>query len=269
MALIHIALIGSLAYLAAALLLARSLTPEGRGWTGAARAVATVAVAVHFIFHGVSFHRSGGLDVHFFAAISEVALVMAVLELGFAGLNPMRGLGLVVFPVAAASLLLDGWLGTPTPTPAAQGWQITMHVVLALFSFAVLAIAALVAIMLAIQERALRNRQLGGIAARLPPLSVTEALLFQLIGAGFALLTLALATGAMFVEDLLSQHLAHKTILSIAAWLVFALLLLGRWRFGWRGRTAVNWTLGGFGILALAYFGSRIVLELVLGRHWG
>jgi len=53
------------------------------------------------------------------------------------------------------------------------------------------------------------------------------------------------------------------------AWLVFGVLLIGRVRYGWRGRSAVGWTLGGFGVLALAYFGSKFVLEYVLGRHWG
>ena len=93
-------------------------------------------------------------------------------------------------------------------------------------------------LMLAIQERALRNRQFGGVAAWLPALTVTESLLFQLIAAGFALLSLALATGAMFVEDLMGQHLAHKTVFSILAWLVFGALLYGRWRHGWRGLRA-------------------------------
>jgi len=96
-----------------------------------------------------------------------------------------------------------------------------------------------------------------------------EHFLFQLIAAGFALLTLALFTGLIFVQNLFAQHLVHKTVLSLLAWLVFAVLLWGRWRFGWRGRTAIRWTLGGFASLMLAYFGSKLVLELILGRHWG
>jgi ABC-type uncharacterized transport system permease subunit len=90
-----------------------------------------------------------------------------------------------------------------------------------------------------------------------------------LIGAGFALLTLALLTGFIFVTNLRAQHLEHKTILSIAAWVVFAVLLVGRVRYGWRGRSAVRLTLSGFGVLVLAYFGSKFVLEYILGRHWG
>jgi ABC-type uncharacterized transport system permease subunit len=61
-----------------------------------------------------------------------------------------------------------------------------------------------------------------------------------------------------------AQQVAHKTILSTLAWIVFAGLLWGRWQIGWRGRTAMRWTLSGFGLLLLAYFGSKVVLELIL-----
>jgi ABC-type uncharacterized transport system permease subunit len=96
-----------------------------------------------------------------------------------------------------------------------------------------------------------------------------EKVMFRLIGAGFALLTLALLTGFVFVTDLHAQHLEHKTILSCVAWVIFGVLLFGRLRYGWRGRSAVRLALSGFGFLILAYFGSKFVLETVLGRHWG
>ena len=93
-----------------------------------------------------------------------------------------------------------------------------------------------------------------------------ESLLFQMIATGFTLLTLALVTGVLFLEDIFAQHLVHKTVLSIIAWGVFAILLWGRWRFGWRGRVAIRWTIGGFIFLMLAYFGSKFVLELIINR---
>ena len=100
----------------------------------------------------------------------------------------------------------------------------------------------------------------------LPPLEVMERLLFQMIGTGFALLSAALLTGIVFLEDIFAQHLVHKTVLSIVSWMIFGILLWGRWRFGWRGRTAIRWTLSGFLFLILAYFGSKLVLELILQR---
>ena len=92
----------------------------------------------------------------------------------------------------------------------------------------------------------------------------SEALLFEMIGAGFVLLTLALLSGFMFLEDMFAQHLVHKTVLSIAAWVVFGSLLWGRFKSGWRGQKALIWTLSGFVVLMLAYFGTKFVLELVL-----
>jgi ABC-type uncharacterized transport system permease subunit len=93
-----------------------------------------------------------------------------------------------------------------------------------------------------------------------------EALLFELIAVGFFLLSLALVSGFAFLEDMFAQHLVHKTLLSVVSWLVFAGLLWGRFRFGWRGRTAIRGTLTGFVLLMLAYFGSKLVLELILHR---
>jgi ABC-type uncharacterized transport system permease subunit len=106
------------------------------------------------------------------------------------------------------------------------------------------------------------------ILHRLPPLQTMERLLFQLIFFGFFLLSLTLVSGLIFVHNLFAQHLVHKTVLSFFAWLIFGLLLWGRMRHGWRGRTAIRWALSGYTALVLAYFGSKLVLEQVLGLHW-
>lgn len=255
-------------YLLAAGLLAMPLfdrvpSPSTPSWQRTALGVATLAALVH---GGVllGMHR-GALDLHFFAALSLVAWVMSALTLLVNLSRPVAALGVIVFPLAALLVAVDGFLAPPT-VPLAIDWQIKLHVTVALIAFSVLAIAAVVAIGLAIQERGLRHRQFGPWLRALPPLTLTETLLFQLIGAGFALLTLTLVTGMLFVGNLFGQHLVHKTVLSIVAWLVFGTLLYGRWRHGWRGRRAVNLTLTGMATLALAFFGSKAVLELILHR---
>jgi len=93
-----------------------------------------------------------------------------------------------------------------------------------------------------------------------------ELLLFQMIGAGMLFLSGSLLSGFFFLEDIFAQHLAHKTILSLLAWVVFGSLLLGRIRYGWRGKKAIRGTIIGFIFLALAYFGSKLALELILQR---
>lgn len=95
-----------------------------------------------------------------------------------------------------------------------------------------------------------------------------ERALFQLIGIGFVLLSASLLTGIGFIKDWLAQHLAHKTVLSVSAWLIFGGLLLSRWKVGLRGRQATHWTLVGYAVLLLAYFGSKVVLETLMNTHW-
>lgn len=177
--------------------------------------------------------------------------------------------------IAGAALLLAALLsaasglGTPQPSTASPSWPLVAHVALSIVSYALLSVAAITAVLLALKDRALKAGARAPLA-RLPvSIEALESQLFGTIGAGFVCLTLAIFSGLVFVDDLFAQHLAHKTILTLAAWVFFGVLLLGRWRYGWRARTAVRWTLAGFVVLMLAYFGSRLVLETILGRQWG
>jgi ABC-type uncharacterized transport system permease subunit len=100
----------------------------------------------------------------------------------------------------------------------------------------------------------------------LPPLQLMETMLFELIWVGVVLLTLSIASGILFLDDIFAQSLVHKTTLTILAWLLFSILLWGRYQLGWRSQTAVRFTLAGFFTLMLGYFGSKLVLELILQR---
>ena len=251
-----LAVFAALSYLAAAVLFARR--PRMPAFL-----VATAAVLAHAaILVG---QHGGGVDLHFFAALSLVGGCIAALCLLVNLVRSVATLGVVVFPLAAILLLVDAFLA-PHTEPLPIDWQIKLHVIFALLGFSVLSVAAVLAILLAMQEHALRARRFDGFAGALPPLTLTEALMFQLIGAGFALLTVAILIGLLFVANPFAQHLLHKMVLSIAAWVVFGALLFGRWRYGWRGRRAVRMTLAGMILLLLAFFGSRFVLELVLKR---
>ncbi len=251
------------AYGIASLLLAVAREPRGAR-RGAALALGGLAALAHLGYHAAVAARLDAPDLHFFAALSQASAIIAALTVAVALARPVATLGLVAFPLALALLGLDLALGEPTPSTAS--WQITLHAGLALLAFATLSIGALVAVMLVIEERALRAHRFAAISGALPPLALVERLLFQLIGAGFVLLSAAILAGVLFVEDLFAQHLVHKTVLSLAAWVVFGGLLLGRWRRGWRGRRAVRWTFAGMALLALAFVGTKFVLELVLHR---
>ena len=149
------------------------------------------------------------------------------------------------------------------------GWEVGAHIVLSTLAYALLTIGVALTLALRMLDRRLRNRRPLGWLTALPSVEALEAGTFQALTAGFAVLTLALFSGFIFIDNLFAQHLVHKTVLSCLAWFVFAVLLFDRWRFGWRGRTATAWALSGFALLALAYFGSKIVLESILGLHWG
>jgi ABC-type uncharacterized transport system permease subunit len=258
-----LALISIALYLGASALLARPMLTGGEMRGRLALATAAVAVVTHaMVLLGV--HR-GALDLHFFAALSLVGCVVSALTLIVNLSRPVAALGVIVFPLSALLLGVDVF-AAPMTSPQPMDWQIKLHVTVALVAFSVLSIAAALAILLAIQERALRHRQFGAMLRALPPLTLTETLLFRLIAAGFVLLSATLLTGILFVDNLFGQHLVHKTVLSIIAWIVFGVLLWGRRRHGWRGRSAVNLTLTGMGILLLAFFGSKFVLEVILHR---
>jgi ABC-type uncharacterized transport system permease subunit len=254
------------AYALATADLARARQPESETAGTWARWLGIVAVAAHGAYHAWLLGRTGAPDLHFFAALSWTGLGVAALTVLIGALRRVETLGIVVFPLALVLLGLFFASGQPGRAPASQDWQITLHAALALLGYAVLSVAALVALLLTMQERALRTHRVAQAMRRFPPLTLVESLLFRLIATGFALLTLTLLTGALFVENLFAQHLAHKTVLSCAAWLVFGILLYGRWRWGWRGRRAVRLTLVGMALLLLAFFGSKFVLEIVLGR---
>lgn len=257
-------LIAIAAYLAATVVLVGWVM---RGAAGAAwqwLVPALLGIALQGAFHLLAWRDAGAADMHFFAALSLVTLGMAALTTGFGSNGRMRALGVVVFPIAA--LCLGLYAGYGHRPPEQHDWRLMLHAWCALLAYSTLAIAALLAIMLWLQERALRRREIRGWLRALPPLTELESLLFRTITVGFILLSATLLTGVLFVDDLFAQHLVHKTALSVLSWLAFGALLVGRWRRGWRGPTAVRWTLAAMVLLLLAFFGSQFVLELVLKR---
>ena len=143
-----------------------------------------------------------------------------------------------------------------------------IHIVSSVIAFGVLSLAGVYAILVLAIDHSLKKHRLSRLVKKLPPLDKLEKLLFQLILVGFLLLTVTLISGLIYVDDLMAQHLAHKTILSILAWIVFGALLLGRRIKGWRGAIAIRMTLAGVALLLLADVGSKLVLEVILGKSW-
>ncbi|MBT8083795.1 MAG: cytochrome c biogenesis protein CcsA [Woeseia sp.] len=208
-----------------------------------------------------------GIQLSLANSASFVGLQLAVIALLGSLDARLRGLAGGLLLLAAVAAIATG--AHPAGAAVAAGWSLQAHVLISLFAYGLLSVGAIVAIFALAQDHRLRARNLNSINALFAPLETTERLLFGITTAGFLSLFLAVLSGFLFVNDLFAQHLVHKTVLSIAALLVFGVLLAGRRFAGWRGRRAVSLYLWGFVILCLAYFGSRFVLEIVLNRSWG
>jgi ABC-type uncharacterized transport system permease subunit len=180
----------------------------------------------------------------------------------------LEGLQSLVLPVAAVATLLPAVLPAPAPLPNTELGVFKVHLLIAMLAYSLFTIGSLHVVLMALLERRLHDGVLSQTLQRLPPLLAMEALLFRIIWAGFILLTLTLASGVVFSEELFGRaaKLNHKTVFGVLSWLIFAALLAGRHIYGWRGRVAVRWTLAGFLTLVLAYIGSKFVLEVILGR---
>ena len=228
--------------------------------------IGLVAVTLHAIVLYNTLFVSEGLDLGFFNAGSLILWIISLTVILAAFSNPVENLNIFIMPLAGLSVLMGMLFSVEHTLMPAHAMELKIHILMSLMAYALLTIAAVHAVILSIQDKHLRNRKPGGFIRALPPLQTMENLLFQMIGLGFFLHSIALITGIIYLDDMFAQHLAHKTILSIISWFVFATLLWGRWRFGWRGSTAIRWTLAGFFVLLLAYMGSKWVMEIMLGR---
>ncbi len=227
-------------------------------------ALGFVAIALHIVTLVPSLFTVEGLNLGFYSTVSLTSLIIALLLWVAALGKPVESLGITILPLAGLSVVLDMTLPALHLFQERPPLSLEIHIMTSILAYSLLALAAAQAILLAVQDWRLRNRRPGGFVRALPPLETMEVLLFQAITLGFILHTLALLSGAVAVEDLFAQQVVHKTILSLIAWVLFAILLWGRWHFGWRGRVAIRWTLTAFFILLLAYFGSKLVLEVLL-----
>lgn len=258
-------LAAALLYTVASILLGRQLARREKPRPRVILALGGLALPLHLISVHALIYQPAGINLGLLPVISLEGWLIATLAIGMNLYKPVITITLVAFPLAILGLLLSLFLPSPyTPlTHLTSGAE--SHILLSILAYSVLTIAAGQAILVAVQDKHLRKHKQGLLHA-LPPLQTMETLLFSLIGTGFALLSLAILSGFLTMGDLFAQHLAHKTVLTLAAWGVFAALLAGRHWLGWRGPTAIRFTLWGFALLLLGFYGSKLVLELILNK---
>lgn len=206
-----------------------------------------------------------GLNFNLFNTISLISLFFLFFYVIFSLYRPIVSLGILAAPTALIGMIV-GYIGRAPYRPITDiSVGLEVHILLSLAAYCVLLMAALQALFLRLQIRELKHQSIHRFwVNKLPSLQSMESLLFDMLLVGFVLLSIALGIGFVYVEDLMAQHLAHKTVFSMLSWLLFGALLLGNWRAGWRGKRAANMTIYAFILLAIGFVGSKFVLEMLL-----
>ena len=208
-----------------------------------------------------------GINYDVFNLMSFTSLLMLLLSLLYSTYRPVLALNLIGIPVAALGLILGFGFSKPNQFIEQHSIGLDFHIILSLSAYAVLFMAAIQAMILWIQNRELKNKLKKRVWVNLlPSFQAMETLLFDLLITGFVLLTVALVFGFFTIDNFFAQHLAHKTAFSIVSWFVYGSILIGHYKFGWRGEKAIRFTLIGFMLLAIGFIGSKFILEMVLHR---
>jgi ABC-type uncharacterized transport system permease subunit len=254
-------------------------TAEGDTGTGIAfweRAAILVPFTLHSYLLYAELFAAADLRFGFSQALSVMFWLTVLIYWVESLIYDVKGMQALVLPLAAVCALLPAFFAGPETPAYTQTFAFRFHLLVAMLAYSLFTIAALHATLMTVLERRLHAGKRGGASggslagpwASLPPLMTLETLLFRILTLGFVLLTLTLGTGFLFSEELFGKAVRfnHKTVFGILSWFIFAALLVGRYGWGWRGRTALRWTLAGFVTLLLAYVGSMFVLEVILGK---
>lgn len=237
-----------------------------------APALPLALIVLALVLHALTIVRAvftpDGIDLSFPQALSLVAWLTVLVAVVSGLLGKLPAVGNVILPVAAACALVPLAGGAPHRFAYAGETMAAAHIAVALVGYALFTVAALQALLLAGLEKRLHSGVARPESDGALPLLSLERFLFRLVAAGFVLLTLTIASGLVFSEEVFGKPVTftHKSVFSVLGWATFAVLLVGRWRYGWRGRRALYWIIAGTALLILGYLGSKFVSQVVLGR---
>jgi ABC-type uncharacterized transport system permease subunit len=210
------------------------------------------------LFSGI--FNETGINLGIFNIASLVGWLVMTLAVFIMFIKPIANLIIVLVPVSGTMLAMSLFLGDKNFIP--RTGEMALHIGISLVAYSLLAIAALQALYLWIARRRLKSHR--AILTFFPPLPEMEKTLFEITSIAFILLSIGLSVGAMHIENVVEQHLAHKIFFSILAWIIFAVLLVGRYLKNWQGERAIGYVISGFTLLAIGFFGSKFVLELII-----
>lgn len=228
-----------------------------------------LALVLHAYFTHLAIFETQAIQLSLLYVLNLVALIMLSVVTLVSFRLPIDRLLILVVPinivVLVLALLVDPGQHSPNNNVSALDRSLLVHIFLSLAAYSALMLAACQSILLAMLDRQLKSPQRPTVQW-LPPLETMEQLLVAMLWIGLGLLTLSISSGFLFLEDMFAQHVAHHIVITSISWLVYAFFLAGRYLFGWRGLTAVRWTLVAFTLLVVGYLGSKFVLEYLLAR---
>ena len=237
-------------------------------WRGAVGHLTLIPITLHGYLLWQGIFAGGGFDLGVYNALSLIAWLTLLVYWVARFFYPIGGLQALVLPMAAVTLLLPGVFPADHQLAHTDMLAFKIHIAVAMLAYSLFTIAMVHAILISLVEKRLRHATLPRVLRNLPPLMTMETLLFRMIGIGFVLLTLTLASGILFSAEIFGKvwQFNHKILFGFISWCVFAVLLYGHYFYGWRGKIAVRWTVSGFVFLMMAYLGSKFVLEQLLHR---
>jgi ABC-type uncharacterized transport system permease subunit len=258
--------LAALLYLAATGLQLLHMSQRRRQFDRGVLSLSLLALLLHAVISWNSVIQDGGVNLGFYKVSALIFLVINVACISSLARRPLQNLLVVLFPLSAVAVLVATFAPDTSAVVSDLSGGMLLHISSSILAYAVLSLAAFQSALLAVQDHQLKHRHTRGIIQILPPLQLMESMLFELLWIGVSLLSISIVSGFVFIDDIFAQSLVHKTVLTLIAWLLFSVLLWGHYQLGWRSRTAVRLTLAGFALLMLAFFGSKLVLELVLHR---
>lgn len=228
-------------------------------------ALSVAGAALHGLANYLVIWSEGSLHLGIQSSVSLVSWIMLLFVLLTSLRLPVQNLLILILPLATLGVIsLLTSPAVPTIPSANLGDPLIWHIFISIVAYSILFMAACQSVLLAVLEHRLKTRKTLRLLRLLPPLQTMESLLFGLLWTGIIALTIAIGTGFIFLNDMFEQRVVHHTLLSLASWILYAVLLAGHKLLGWRGTTAVRWTLIAFSLLVLAYFGSKFVIEVLL-----
>ncbi|MDC9597681.1 cytochrome C assembly family protein [Xenorhabdus anantnagensis] len=257
-------IIALLAYLISLTLIVPGLLRQQNSYQKLALSLAIIALASHAIALKYQvFHVSSGQNLTLLNLGSIVSLLVCLIMTVVAFRGRAWFLLPVVYSFAMINLILASMMPGEFITHLEDSVELFIHIGLALLGYATLLIAALYALQLGWLDYQLKKKKLT-FTSGIPPLMAIERKMFHITQVGVILLTLTLCTGIMYMDDVFSKENIHKSVLSIIAWFIYVILLWGHYHEGWRGKRVIWFNLIGAFILTLAFFGSRLLQEMMV-----